>query len=244
MNCGRITGLVCCALMLPMLLAAKPASSRLFKDAKPVEFFSAMEEGELEAKFVAKDATQATLIVENRTKKPLRIALPATFAGVPVLAQQGGGLGGDFGGGFGGGGGFMNVAPERTQKVKIATVCLEHGKKDPNPRVAYKIVPLKSFTSDPLVHSVCETLGRNKIDQVSAQAAAWHFTDGLTLQQLANKVKTKHLNGTRTMYFNALNLKRASQLVQFAKAKAAKAKTEKSPGETTEDLASADEAKL
>ncbi len=271
MSRRHIVGLVC-ALMLPMLLAAKPASSRQAKDpAQMVELFSAIKAGDLQVKFIPKDATQATLIVENKTKKPLRIALPSAFAGVPALAQDdggggfedfgAGGLGGDqggqgqqgqqalgggmgggmMGGGMGGGmmGGMMSVPPERTKKVKLATVCLEHGKKDPNPRVAYNIVPLDAFSSDPHVRAVCEVLGNGKIDQASAQAAAWHFTDGLTLQQLANKVKTKHLNGTRTMYFNALNLQRASKLVHVARAHAKK-QTQKSPGEKSEGLEEAE----
>ena len=65
-----------------------------------VELFSAIKAGDLQVKFIPKDATQATLIVENKTKKPLRIALPSAFAGVPALAQDDGGGGfDDFGGG-------------------------------------------------------------------------------------------------------------------------------------------------
>ena len=48
-------------------------------------------------------------LVKNLTKKPLRIQMPAAFAGVPVLAQDDfGGGGGDFGGAavFGYGSGF------------------------------------------------------------------------------------------------------------------------------------------
>src|SRR3954471_11266823 len=40
----------------------------------------------------------------------------------------GGGLGG--GGGGGGGGGFFSVPPERTEKIEIAVVCLDHGLRD------------------------------------------------------------------------------------------------------------------
>ena len=43
-------------------------------------------------------------------------------------------------GGMMGGGGFMSVAPEQVSKLKVTTVCLEHGKPDPNPKMAYKIV--------------------------------------------------------------------------------------------------------
>ena len=51
---------------------------------------------------------------------------------------------------MGGMGGMMNVAPERVHKFKVKTVCLEHGKKDPNPRVPYALKPLREFTTDPM----------------------------------------------------------------------------------------------
>ena len=79
--------LVVCVSMLPVLLAAKP-SSRLFKGAEPVELFSAIKAGQLDVKLIPKDAKQATVIVKNLTEKPLRIQMPAAFAGMPVLAQH------------------------------------------------------------------------------------------------------------------------------------------------------------
>ena len=264
MSRGRTIILGFCLAMLPFLMAAKPVS-RQFRDAETVELFSAIKAGDIEVNFIPKDATQANVIVRNLSKKPLRIEMPAAFSGVPVLAQDdfggdfggggggnnnnqqqgqqalGGGLGG--GGGFGGGGGLggggvFNVAPERARKVKVRTVCLEHGKKDPNPRVKYEIKPLEAFTSNPHVHELCTMLGRGQLDQVSAQAAAWHLTDGMSYRQLASKVKTKHLNGTVDMYFNPRQLQQASKIVEYVKLKVAKQKsnTEVSPGEKETEL--------
>ena len=88
MSWGRAWVLSCCLLVLSGLLAAKPAKiSRLFKDAESVELFSAINAGDLEVKLIPKDATQSTIIVKNLTTKPLRIQMPAAFAGIPVLAQ-------------------------------------------------------------------------------------------------------------------------------------------------------------
>ncbi len=138
-----------------------------------------------------------------------------------------GGMGGMGGMGMGG---FFDVAPERAGKIKVATVCLEHGKLDPNPRVAYELRPITDFTNDLAVAEVCSMLGAGKLDQSTAQAAAWHLTDGLTWQELASKIKVKHLNGTVEMYFNAQQLQVANQVAQLAREKAEKAKTV-SPGE-------------
>ena len=81
-------------------------------------------------------------------------------------------------------------------------------------------------------------LGNGEVDQVSAQAAAWHLTDGLTAQQLASKVKTKHLNGSVEMYFSQSQMQRASKIIAVAKQRAekrAKLNEEKSSGEKEEE---------
>ena len=45
-------------------------------------------------------------------------------------------------------GGMFNVAPDKVQKLKITTVCLDHGKTEPNPRVPFKPVPIESCAKD------------------------------------------------------------------------------------------------
>ena len=59
--------------------------------AESVEMFSAMAQGQIEVKLIPKDSTQSRVIIENKTKKALSVKLPDAFAGVPVLAQLGGG---------------------------------------------------------------------------------------------------------------------------------------------------------
>ena len=146
---------------------------------------------------------------------------------------MGGGMGGGMGGmgGMRGGGGFFNVAPAAVRKVKVATVCLEHGKLDPNPRVPYTLKPIESFTTDSKVIELCGMLGRGEIDQHAAQAAAWHLTDGLTWRQLLAKIKARHLNGTTEQYFTGVDLRRAMLVVQEAGRRTRDENGTKSPGE-------------
>jgi hypothetical protein len=213
--------------------------------AQSVDLFAAKEAGQVEVKFIPKDSTRATIFITNKTDGPLSIDLPEVFAGVPVLAQfggggggrvggggggfgggggggnqgVGGGLGGGGGGGFGGGGGgggAFNVEPGAVGKFRVPCVCLEHGKDDPKPRIEYDLVPVETLSSDPKVTAVLQMLGRGQIDQTAAQAAAWHLTDNLSWQEMANKVKIQHLNGTREMYFNANQLTAAMQIVAEA----------------------------
>ncbi len=198
--------------------------------AKRVELFEAIKAGDIAVKLIPKDAKEANVLIENKAKQPLEIKLPEAFAGVPVLAQIGGLGGGGFGGGnlggggggagggnqgFGGGmggmggmgmGGMFNVAPDKVGKIRVPTVCLEHGKADPNPRVAYEIRPIESFTQDRRVAEVCKMLGRGEVTQNAAQAAAWHFTDGLTWEQLAAKDRVKLSNGYTEKYFSPQEL--------------------------------------
>ena len=130
----------------------------------------------------------------------------------------GGGMGG--GGMGGGGGGLFNVAPEKAGKLKVNFVCLEHGKKDPNPRVAYNIVPLESFAKDPKVQEMVKMLARGELEQHSAQAAAWHLANGLTWEELAAKVGVKHLDGRTEPYFTEQELVLAHKIAGEAQSRA------------------------
>ncbi|HEY2895365.1 MAG TPA: hypothetical protein VGJ16_14165 [Pirellulales bacterium] len=82
---------------------SKPSRTKVGAKEVPatVDMFDGMKSGDLDVKLIAMDATQGNVIISNKTKKPLTVKLPKAFAGVPVLAQRGGGgLGG--GGGIGG----------------------------------------------------------------------------------------------------------------------------------------------
>lgn len=126
----------------------------------------------------------------------------------------GGGFGGGGGiGGAGGGGGFFRIGPERVRKVSVITVCLEHGKRDPNPKIPYKIVPLEQFSDNPKIRYVCEAIGRGQISQNTAQAAAWHIMDGLSWQELSvkNRVESKYTGNVR--WFSPQELRAAVVVV-------------------------------
>jgi hypothetical protein len=127
-----------------------------------------------------------------------------------------GGMGGGGMGGMGGGGGFMRVAPERVRKVAVTTVCLEHGKPDPNPKMAYKMIPLSEFTSNAEVRVVCEALGHGQITQNTAQAAAWHLMDDMSWRELAakNRVESKYTGNIR--WFSPIELQTAVAVVREA----------------------------
>lgn len=148
-----------------------------------------------------------------RTSLKLPTGILAQFAGGGAPGgNQGAGGGGNqgmgmgMGGGMGGmgggmGGGFFNVAPEKVGKFKVDTVCLEHGKKDPNPRIPYTLVQIEQFTQKSETIELCRMLGRRELSQNVAQAVAWHLENGLSWEELANKDRVRHLNGQSEKFF-------------------------------------------
>jgi len=240
-------------------LAAGPTKPDVKEPVESVGIFEGMKSGDIEVKVIPKDSTEGTITIKNKTGKPLTVKLPEAFAGVPVLAQGllgGGGAGGGGGrnngggggggnqgmgggmmggGGMGGGmmgGGMFNVEPEKVAKVKIVLVCLDHGKKDPNPHVPYELVPIESYAKNAQVSEVVKMLSRGEIDQQSAQAATWHLQNGLTWDELVHKIGVKHLNGSVEPYFTAVQLQRALTATKVATDRAEKAAKEKSPSKS------------
>ena len=52
-----------------------------------VDFFSAIEQGQIRVRLIPRNARKARLLIDNQTEQPLNVRFPAAFAAVPVLAQ-------------------------------------------------------------------------------------------------------------------------------------------------------------
>lgn len=210
-------------------------------DTAAVKLFDALNSEQVNVKFIPANSVTANVLVENKTNQVLHIELPEAIAAVPILAQfgqqfgqqqQGGGGGGGGGnqsvaGGFNGGGnggqqggdqglqgGFFRIAPKKTRKLKAMTVCMEYGRPDPNPRVAYKMVPITELTTDKKVIELCTKLGQKTVDQKVAQAVAWHLANGLEWNQIAkiNRLQSRYL-GNIPM-FTANQMRKAKELLE------------------------------
>ncbi|MGD9128376.1 MAG: hypothetical protein PVH19_13445 [Planctomycetia bacterium] len=144
------------------------------------------------------------------------------------------------GGGFGGNmmmGGMFNIPAEAVGDVKVAAVCLEHGKPDPNPHIPYTIQPIESFTDSKEVKVLCQILGEGKVTQHVAQAAAWHLSNNMSWEELAAK-RIRRANGACRPYFHPQELQLAYQVVEEAKkrVKAAEEAEEYKSSQPTESL--------
>ncbi|HWB13636.1 MAG TPA: hypothetical protein VG826_30705 [Pirellulales bacterium] len=196
-----------------------------------VDMFEAMEAGQIAVRFIPKDSTQGRMFIKNKTDKPLNVRLPEAFAATQVLAQMGmggmgmGGMGAGGGGGQGmgggggggnmGGGGMFNVPAEKEGNLKVPCVCLEHGKAEPRPQMTYTIKPIQSFTTKPGVAQMLKELGHHRIDQRSAQAAAWHLNNGMTWEQLASET-IERADGSSYPYFAPQELQAGMQIAEEA----------------------------
>ena len=228
-------------LLLPSTILAADQHGRLRAgeynpDHNTVEMFKAIGDGQIDVKVIPKNSKQCRVLITNKTDKPLNIALPETFAAMPLAQFGEEPAGGGFGGGGGThsrpprgrssssssssqstgggmGGGMFNVAPEKVGNLKANTVCLEHGKGEPKAQIPYTIKPLDEFTKKPEVHVLCNLLGDGKLPQRSAQAAAWHYSDGMSWEELAAK-QIKHANGTTEPYFDRSELTAAMNIAE------------------------------
>jgi len=110
---------------------------------------------------------------------------------------------------------FLSVA-----QVPLTTVCLEHGKADPNARMRYKLVKVEEHTADPVLRELLVMIGTGKVDRQVGQAAAWHLANDMSWDKLAAKV-IKRVGGLPSQpYFSQAELLAAQQLVSQAKATA------------------------
>lgn len=156
--------------------------------------------------------------------------------------SSGGGLGGSGGGGGGGGGGLFSVPPEKTAEIDAATLCLDHGLRDPSPSVPYKLVPADEHLDRPAVVELLKTFGHGDLDRQAAQAAAWHLNNDMSWDELAAQKTGTKRSLDRSPYFTAEQLKSATVYSTAAEEAAREKKAEKAEKPTqTEPKPKSDE---
>ncbi|REJ74950.1 MAG: hypothetical protein DWQ34_14745 [Planctomycetota bacterium] len=95
-------------------------------------------------------------------------------------------------------------------------VCLEHGKKEPHPRVEYKLIPVTEFSDNATLHELLKLVGTGKLNQQAAQAAAWHLANDMSWEELASK-KYERVRAADTPYFSRAQLFAAQNIVTASK---------------------------
>lgn len=113
------------------------------------------------------------------------------------------------------GNGFFSIPPEKTVVTQLHTVCLDHGKKTPSPRMKYVLRKLEDHTSNQALRKLLENYDPKKTDRNVMQAAAWHLANDISWRQLKSK-KSRLLIGVTRRYFTSKQLKNAQTLVENA----------------------------
>jgi hypothetical protein len=227
--------------------------------AQGIDVFAAVEAGDLEVSVVPQNERRVTIQLKNISNRPLTIQLPPAFAAVPILAQQPGlfpgfpnpggqnqnqqqapqqlGLGmngGNRGGNNNGGGnlfgGMFDIPAGRAIKIKADAVCLEYGKPSPDARMKYELKPLAEVCDKPELAAVLTSLGKDQIDQRTAQAAAWHLTDDLSFNKLAGLLR-REVGATKEYQFTQDQVAAAQKYL-------AKLPSKKQPANSSQKVAS------
>ena len=227
------------ALLLAVSSLARNGHAADTKSAPPsdaVDFFQAVEDHQIDAKFIAKNDHDGRLLITNKTNQPINLKLPEAFAGVP-LAQFGGGGGGGRGGGGGGlrwrwwrwpttkcrrrwrrfgrrwqggggGGGFFSVPPEETAKINVRTSSASITACERRTFLRLQDRAGRLSTSIPAVVELLKAFGRGELQHGAVQAAAWHLNNGLSWDELAAKLQgTRRSGPNRPPYFTAADIR-------------------------------------
>ncbi len=124
---------------------------------------------------------------------------------------------------------LFNIPPEKVEQVKLKAVCLQPERAQPNPRVAYEVKPLAAVCDKPELYEICRLLSDPSVSQKALQAAAWHYANGLSWDDLAAK-RMKNPWGPSPLYFTKSELQQAKKLAEAAAKKVEGQKGHPSPG--------------
>ncbi len=225
---------------------SQAGSEATVDEVTSVDLFDAIDQGLVDAKFVARSAKKGRLVLTNKTKQPVSVLIPEAFAGVPVLRQfgggggggQGGGGGGGLGGGGGGGqsvggggggggrgggggggrggGGAFNIAPEKIGRLDVPLLCLDHGLRDPSSSKQYEVRPIEDVVDSPALIEIVKAYANGEIPRGASQAAAWHINSQVSWNELSSKQTGTIRSLVRNAYFSRNEIQAAMTLVTRA----------------------------
>jgi len=108
------------------------------------------------------------------------------------------------------------VPAGKTVAIRAPTVCLDYGRREPTPRIPYRLVALETVSQDPRLAVILGGLSTGHVPQKVAQAAAWHLSSGRTWDQLAAEVIKRAGGDPDVPYFSAADLTAAQRAVAIA----------------------------
>jgi hypothetical protein len=104
--------------------------------------------------------------------------------------------------------------PKKYILETVRTVCLEHGKADPTPKMKYEMRPLSDVTQRKEVQVLCELRGNDAVHPDVLQAATWNLNNDMSWDDL-NAKEIRSLSSRRP-YFDSGVLEAARRVVDEA----------------------------
>ena len=208
-----------------------------------VNLFEGIKQNTLSAKVFPKSAYSSSVLITNQTKEPLTVKIPPAVSSVHILAQAGPGDGflkglqgnqqaqtGDsqaVGGNLSPVGnnqnfnfqGLFTIPPEKTVRLQLRSVCLEHGKPCPSSLKTYELRPIETQVKDKALVLLLKKFNPRRDDLEMMQAIAWHLGSHMDWQELAKKKKNRHIGGG-VPYFSKAQLMSAQKVVELARIEA------------------------
>lgn len=211
-------------------------------DAPQVELFEGLKQKSLSARVYPISAYNSSVFITNQTKQPLTVKIPPAVSSVHILAQNGPipgqGLIQDLqgasvpmtgdsqavGGNLAPSGnnqttffdGLFSIPPEKTVRLRLRSVCLEHGKPCPSRRKTYELRPIESQVQDKALVLLLQKFNPRRDDWEMMQAIAWNLASHMDWQELASKKKNKIVGGG-VPYFTPEQLFAARKVVEVAR---------------------------
>ncbi|MBM83089.1 MAG: hypothetical protein CMJ78_21215 [Planctomycetaceae bacterium] len=126
--------------------------------------------------------------------------------------------------------GLFSVSPQQVLKLPVTSVCLEFGRPTPRSNMSYLIVSVEDYTRGNVVlQELIPLFAKAKVDQRSAQTAAWHVANGLSWSKLS-RLQPAGFNGLPSRdSFKRKELETAKELVAKATQMAAARKQDPKP---------------
>lgn len=114
--------------------------------------------------------------------------------------------------------GFATIPAGKSMQFGFKSVCLNYGRPEPMSKMTYRLIPVKTYSNDPVLAELLESYS-SRVDQDAMQAAAWHVANDMNWNQISH-LPLRSLAATSAKLFQAKDVQAAQQLVESAEARA------------------------
>ena len=228
---------------------------KLLPDAPQINFFEGIEKQKLAARVAPISAYNSSVFITNLTAQPLTVKIPPAVSSVHVLAQVGPdngllqglqdkiqqqtGKSQAVGGNLTPVGnnqnldfkGLFTIPAEKTVRLRLQSVCLEHGKPCPSSIKTYELRPIETQVQDKALVLLLTKFDPRYDDWEMMQAIAWHLSSHMDWRELANE-KKHHIIADGVPLFSTAQLLAAKKIVELAQIDV----NRKTPAETRQEF--------